>query len=170
MSDWTFSPWSDISYAPHIPHELYFTEKVSFAGPFLGAIFYGTPTFGSTYWCSPPLSDVSSPGIVVVLFSRCMGTLLNPVERTTGGIKWALVVHTTAMFSLVTVYSVITGIPSDYIENREYPGDAGFPPGPFGHGLSRYTDPVGLFTSSIFYLNQWLADGLLVGSIPDSLF
>ena len=169
MPNRTFISWSDNPYAPQISYELYFIEKVSFAGPFIGAIFYGTPTYGSAYSCSPPLFDISSPGIVVVLFFECMKTLLNLVDPTRGRIKWGLVAHTTVMFSFVTLFTVITNIPPDYIENREYPGNKEYPPGPFGYGLSCYADPLGLFISSTFYLNQWLADGILVSSVPKSL-
>ena len=168
MRDQTLIPWSDNPYAPQIPYELYYIEKVNFAGPWIGAIFYGTPTYGSAYSYSHPLFDILFLGIVVILFFQCVGTLLNPVDRTRG-INWGLVAHTTAMFSLVTISTVITGVPSNYIKNRAYPGDDEYPPGPIGYGLSHSLAPLGLFIGRTFYLNQWLADGLLKSSTPNSV-
>ena len=45
--------WSDNPNAPKIPYNLYFQEKVTFAGDFVGPTLYGTskglPTCMSTY-------------------------------------------------------------------------------------------------------------------------
>ena len=44
MADSLEKTWSDGSYAPQIPHSLYFEEKAYFAGVLVGAIFYGMLT------------------------------------------------------------------------------------------------------------------------------
>ena len=53
MYDPREKPWSDNPNAPKIPYSLYFQEKVTFAGDFVGPILYGTrkgvPTCTSTY-------------------------------------------------------------------------------------------------------------------------
>ena len=168
MADQTWTSWSDNPYAPQIPYGLYFTEKVSFSGAHVGAIVYGTPIHGSAYSRSPCLFDASYPGILLVLFFQCMGSLLNPPDRTRGGIKWALVAHTILMFSFATIYTVGAIAPSGYIDEREFPGNDESPPGPFGYELSLYAQPVSALPNSMFYPNQWLADGLLVSSMSTS--
>lgn len=90
-----------------------------------------------------------------------MSTLLNPVNGTRGGIKWGLVVHTVAMFTFITIFTVLGITPSAFINNRDYPGDDEYPPGPFGYELTQFANPLSALPSSMFYLNQWLADGLL---------
>src|SRR5579872_447506 len=97
-----------------------------------------------------------------------MYALLNPVNNMGGSAKWGLVSHTTAMFSLFTIPVVISLVTqsSAYIDNRRFPGDNSNPPGPAG-----YTWPSALrilFTIGC-PISQWLADGLLVSFIPDSV-
>ena len=96
-----------------------------------------------------------------------MGSLLDPVNRARGGIKWGLVVHTVAMFSIVTVYTAITlDIQSiSFIDNREYPGsstDSAVPPGPIGYQYLLHSKPIGITPTPMLVLNNWLSDGLLV--------
>ena len=95
-----------------------------------------------------------------------MGTLLDPAGRMRGGIKWALVAHTVAMFSSVTVYTVITLVlqPVSYVDNREFPN------GPLIYEYS-VTTKTALFAVPNFMLplNQWLADGLLVSPALNSV-
>lgn len=143
MSDSSGKPWSDNPYAPHITPRLYFAEKTNFAGFLIGAILYG---------------------IVIVLFFQCMGALLNPVNRTRG-IKWALVAHTAAMFSFVTIYTAINlDIQSiSYIDNREFPGVDSIPwPGPVGYQTLITSKAISVVPTIVFVLNTWLADGLLL--------
>ena len=94
-----------------------------------------------------------------------MGALLSPDRRNQKGIKWLLVAHTVALFSLVTV-SVVTSIRVMVvaaIENREFPGAAGrSPPGIFGYYEFTSSTPITVVSNVTFFLNGLLADGLLV--------
>ena len=95
-----------------------------------------------------------------------MGALFNPANRTKGGIRWGLVAHTVAMFSFVTISTALNlDIQSfSYIDNREFPGNGGIPPGPLGYQFLIYSKAISVVPSIMFILNQWLADGLLVSS------
>lgn len=143
MSGKSQKSWSDDPYAPQITPRIYFDEKMFVAGFLLGTIFYG---------------------IVVVLFFRCLSTLLNPIDRTRGGIKWGFVAHVVLMFSLVTIYTAANlDLQSiSYIDNREYPGlNDGFP-GPFNYEYLIYYKPISVISPVMFIMNYWLADGLLL--------
>ena len=105
-------------------------------------------------------------GVVVTLFFQCMGALLNPVDRTRGTpTKWGLVAHTVIMFSLTTVY---TGMGLDiqsvcYINNREFHLENWpFPPGPDGYWILLYQSALAVVPNTLFLVNSWLADGILV--------
>ena len=109
-------------------------------------------------------------GVVVALFFQCMAALLNYNNRMKRGIKWGLVAHTMAMFSLISIGCIIAGLRrSDaFIDNRQFPGTGvEAPPGPLGF------IEVGSTTARVSYLvaplNQWLADGLLVRIILGSV-
>lgn len=108
-------------------------------------------------------------GIAIVLFFRCMSAFFNPSNRLRGGIKWPLVAHTLVMFSFVTVY-VATSLDLQsisYIDNREFPGvDGLIPPGPLGYQLFIYSKAINVVPNLMVLLNNWLADGLLVSSVP----
>ena len=52
-----------------------------------------------------------------------------------------------------------------HIDNREFPGDKLFRPGPLGYKESIYSNAISVIPNLAFLLNQWLADGLLVSSI-----
>ena len=108
---------------------------------------------------------ITTLGINVILFFRCMGAFFNPVHRTKEGVKWGLAIHTTAMFSIVTVATAV-GLYFQslaYIDNREFTGSNVRPPGPMG---AKYLVSDGFYAVPyiMFQVNQWLADGLLVGS------
>ena len=98
--------------------------------------------------------------------------LLSSVKPFSKGVKWGLVVHTVALFSLLTVYFWIKLNLSSacYINNREYPGGDEYFPGPIGCGGFYFetTAVIGLF-SATFPLNQWLVDGLLVSLISNAV-
>lgn len=143
MSDPSQEPWSNNPYAPKISYQLSVAEKTNFAGFITGAIFYG---------------------IVIVLFFQCMTALLNPVNQTRGGVKWALVVHTGAMFSFVTIYTAINlAVQSiSYIDNRDFTGAPQSPPGPFGYQFYISPEAISIIPSVVFVMNNWLADGLLL--------
>lgn len=89
-----------------------------------------------------------------------MGALLDPTNRTRGGVKWGLVAHTAAMFSVLTVDAAISfDVQSlSYIDNREAPG------GPEGYLWLTLSDAITIVPHVMFYLNTCLTDGFLVGS------
>ena len=95
-----------------------------------------------------------------------MGALFNPTNPTGRGIKRLLVAHTMAMFSFVTVFTALNlnFLSISYIDNREFPGILnGVPPGPIGYQYYLYNNATGIISTVMFLLNNWLADGLLVG-------
>ena len=109
-------------------------------------------------------------GILVVLFFQCMTLLLNPVNPRRGGIKWGVVFYTATMFSFATV---LTGMgiqigSISFIDNREFPGVEGLlPPGPLGYQDLIRPTAITIIPNLMFFLNNWLADCLLVSSSFD---
>jgi len=104
-----------------------------------------------------------------VVFFQCMAALLSPVDRRRGGIKWGHVSYTVLMFSLATVYTTTNlNVQSvSFIDNREFPGVEGMlPPGPLGY-LWFNSGMLCTVPNLMFLLNNWLADGLMVGSLSD---
>ena len=93
-----------------------------------------------------------------------MSVLLSPVNSIRSGIKWALGFHTIAMFSLLTIPFGIDLIDASlcYVNNREFPGNDKYPPGPIGYWGTLNTKATATIFYVMFPLNQWLADGLLV--------
>lgn len=119
--------------------------------------------------CSPaPTLFIRSfvTGIIIVLFFQCMVALLNPANRKNEGIKWGLVAHAFFMFSFVTIYTAtnLAFQSMSYIDNREFPGGGGSPPGPLGYQLFNNFMGISVVQTVVFLLNGWLADGLLVRS------
>lgn len=116
------------------------------------------------------LCSTAVPGIVVVLFFQCLVTLFNPANRTRAGIKWGLVAYTTAMFTFVTIYTamILDFLSIFYIDNRNFHGLDGAPAGPLGYQSHLYSKAIGIIPDVMFYLNIWLADGLLVSSVNSS--
>ena len=101
-----------------------------------------------------------------------MRGLLCPVNGTKGEVKWGMVVHTAVMFSLATIDSAmdLNLLSVSYIENREFPQYYSIlPPGPLGYQGTVYYKPISTVPSIMFQLNQWLADGFLVCSVPSSV-
>ena len=72
------------------------------------------------------------------------------------------------MFMFVTVFTVINLniISTSYIDNRKFPNDPY--PGPLGFQVLTYSETIGIVSTVMFLLNNWLADGLLVKSVPAS--
>jgi hypothetical protein len=110
------------------------------------------------------------PGIVILLFFRCVIALLNPVNRGEGGVKWALMAHTAALFSLATIFA---GMNHDiqsisYVDYRETPRIDGSPPGPLGYQLFINSSAISVIPNLLFPFLQWLADGLLVSFFTTS--
>ena len=109
-----------------------------------------------------------------------MAALLSPVHRRGEGIKWWLVFYTVAMFSFVTVYTSINlHIQSiSFIDNRELvvsgPLVSGpntsrpLASGPLAYQVDIRQTTLGLIPNVMFSSNNWLADGLLVGSLFDA--
>lgn len=158
MSDSSEKPWSDGTYAPQIPHLLYTEEKGSLVGSLIGAISYGTLAYASFYPCSPCL------GIIIALFFQCMGALFDPAYRTTGKIKWPLVAHAVVMFSFVTIFTGMSLYVQSmsFIDTRDFSGNTLLPPGPIGYQLSLSTNALSIVPAVSLFMNNWLADGLLV--------
>ena len=96
-----------------------------------------------------------------------MVALLNPVHRRGEGIKWWLVFHTVAMFSFVTVYTLVNLYiqSNSFIDNR---GSAGYY-GPLEYQLKLREMPLGLIPNIMFNSNNWLADCLLVSPLFDAV-
>ena len=107
-------------------------------------------------------------GIAVALFCQCMGVLLRPVGR---GMKLALVVHTVTLFLFLTIPVGIdlNYLSMVYVDIREFPGNHQYPPGPIGSYEIVTNSAAGIISDVMFPLNQWLADGLLVGPISNSV-
>ena len=103
-------------------------------------------------------------GIVIILFFQCMGTLLDHVIRTRGGIKWGLLAYTVAVFSFVTIFTVtaLNVQLVSYVEFREVPD------GPLFYHPTATEEWLAVMPEVVFSLNQWLADGLLVSSALNS--
>ena len=68
------------------------------------------------------------------------------------------------MFSFLTIPLGIylSTISDEYIGHRNFPGDETSLPGPFGYSYLRLFGARINVYRSMFPLNQWLADGLLV--------
>lgn len=135
-------------------------------GIFVAAIIYGMLAY--TRWYH--LLTHYIPGVILVLFFRCMGALLNPAGHRKEGIRWGLVAHTVAMFVFLTINVCINfALQSiSYVDDREFSGGSTTPRGPYGYqaGLLR-SNPMNSVPNMMFYLNLWLADGLLVSSVSN---
>ena len=103
-----------------------------------------------------------------MLFCQCMAGLFNPANHRRERVKWGLVCYTGLVFAVATV---ITGTGLNlgsisFVDNRDYPGSGDeIAPGPIGYQISIYQTALSLVPSLMFFLNYWLADGLLVGSL-----
>lgn len=140
-------------------------EKVNFVANSIAAVLYGEVT---------PVSNLAPTlpvrlGIVIILFFQCMSALLSPGDRTRGK-KWGFVAHTVAMFSVSTIHTALNlNFRSVfYINNRGFPGTDELPPGPLGYDALQL-GAMNTVLVAMFPLNQWLADGLLVGSVSASV-
>ena len=106
-------------------------------------------------------------GIVVALFLQCMRALLSHTNPISKSARWVLVAHTVALFSFLTASVVIelNYLPIICVNNREFPGNDELTPGPLGYRSTLNSGAASIIFSCMFPLNQWLADGLLVGPI-----
>lgn len=168
MSDASEKPLSGNPNAPPMLYGQYFIEKVYLAGVLIDTIFFGTD---NPCVCPSVLTlfvRAAVLGIVIILFFQCMGALLNPITRTRRGIKWGLVAHTVAMFSISMVN---TGIGLNlysiyFVDDRDFSGD-GFYSGPFGYQAFITSKAISVIPNAMFFLNTFLADGFLVSSVPN---
>lgn len=111
--------------------------------------------------------------MLIVLFSKCMTALFNPIYRKGESVKWGLVSYAMVTFSLTTILTASNlNVQSiSYIDNRNFPGIVGaLPPGPLGYMLSISAKATGVLPNAIFPLNGWLADGFLVSSLFNVVF
>lgn len=107
-------------------------------------------------------------GIIIALFVKCIRVLLNPVNHTSRGIRWGVMIHTVMMFSFATIFVAVSfaAQPVYYVDNRKYPGFNGKGPGPVGYFANvAYFKAINLIPNTMFLLNNWLADGILVSHI-----
>jgi hypothetical protein len=74
------------------------------------------------------------------------------------------------MFSFVTIYTAINldSQSFSYIDSRRFPGDDTSPRGTDGY-LPPYYLVLSSVSSVLFFLNNWLADGILVSSVLSQL-
>ena len=106
--------------------------------------------------------------MLIVLFLKCVTSLLNPVYPRGERIKWGLVSYTVLMFAFATVDIATKAqiFSISYIDDCKFPGveDELFP-GLFGYQLRATTSykAIGVVPIAAFRLANWSADGLLVG-------
>ena len=111
-------------------------------------------------------------GIVVALFFQCMVALLDPINRTRGGIKWGFVVHTVAMFLIFMMTAALDPQARSifYVDDRNFHGNDEIIPEALGYHWYRPSiEAIGTASNVAFPLNQWLADGLLVSPVSKSI-
>ena len=155
MSDPSEQPWSNYPSAPQITPLVYLTKKGLFAGTLIGAMSYGALTHTPVHLCSPRLPDPPPQGLLW-LFLRCMAVLLSPANSIRKGIKWASVVHTVALFSVLTIPVGVHLNDSStiYINIREFPCNNEWPPSPIGSLGIVNTKATTLIFTAMFPLNQ----------------
>lgn len=109
------------------------------------------------------------PGIATVLFFQCMDPFLNPVDRTKRGIKRGLLAaYTIAHLSVVIVngaMSIHLLSISYYADDREFPGNDVYPPGPSGYQAFIYSKAIGTVPDVMSYLSTYLANGFFVSTL-----
>ena len=94
-----------------------------------------------------------------------MGALFNPINRRGERTKWGLVSYTVLMFLVATGEAAMAfDFQSiSYLDNREFSGIEGvMSPGPLGYQSFIFSDVPTTVANSMFLLNGWLTDGLLV--------
>ena len=100
-----------------------------------------------------------------MLFFKCMALLLNPVHRKMEGIQWGLVFYTVATFSFATVGTAISlnNESLALIDNREFTDPNGVLSGPLAYRYAIHLTALDAIPNLMFFFNNLLADGLLVG-------
>jgi len=99
-----------------------------------------------------------------------MNPLLDPTDRVRG-IKRVLVDHTVMRFLFVTIFTATTPAVRSigYINNREFNGINRRIPRPIGYfWIVLYPKAINIIPETMFLFNNWLADGIPVGSVPNT--
>jgi hypothetical protein len=93
-----------------------------------------------------------------------MGALLHPTHCAREGVRWALVAYTVTMFTFVTITVTMSLYIrfTCYVDNRGFPSTDGLPSGPYGYQKIIYSKAIFVVPNLMFFLNNWLADGVLV--------
>ena len=163
-----------MSDSPEELWSVYLDVKMNFAGVLVGSVLYGTPktpSFTHSSICTHSTRSITL-GIIIMLVFKCVTALLNPVYRREP-IKWGLVSYTIVAFSFVTVLNAVAlHIQSiSYIDNRQFPGIQGvISPGPIGYVILISHEAFAVVPTVMFFLNGWLADGILVRPLFDAAF
>ena len=103
--------------------------------------------------------------MVIILYFQCAFAILKPPRGRERGRKWGLLVYTTFLFVLGTIFTAcnLRVRQLSYIDNRNFPGKPPLlPPGPIGYTLFSQSRPVSMLSNTSFTLANWMADGLLV--------
>jgi hypothetical protein len=110
-------------------------------------------------------------GILIVFFFRCIRALLGPANSMKKGAKSLLLAHSTLLFLFTTMGHAIDRdiISTSFIDNREFGGNEGLPPGPVGYQVLASSAVAPALGQVLFPLSQWLADALLVSSGSNSV-
>lgn len=99
-------------------------------------------------------------GVIIVLFFQCTVTLFNPVNRKKG-VRWGLVAHNVAVFSLATISEAMSLVGFSYlfidVRDRYKPHEWSF----VSQNMT-FDYVLSTISSSTFQLIQWLIDGLLL--------
>ena len=141
----------------------------------LGSPWYVMPrTFHYTslpaYPCSLPHPHVRFvPGILVILFLKCVAALVNPVHRRGEPIKWGLVSYAPVMFLIATTENAVDihTRSISHTDSCEFSGIEGeVSGGPIGYQIFISHEAIAVLTDVMLFLNAWLANGLLVGLFP----
>ena len=100
-----------------------------------------------------------------------MSALFSSTKRKQGDIKWLLIAHTATLFITLTLYTgayLYYGFIM-YINDREFPGLGVFPLGPLGYQNLTRDKAINFVPLISMASNGYLADGLLVRSILNSV-
>lgn len=103
--------------------------------------------------------------MVIILYFECAFAILRPPTGRGRSRKWGLLVYTTFLFVLGTIYTTcnLRVRQLSYIDNREFPGKTpSLPPGPIGYTLFSQSRPTSMLSNTSFTVANWMADGLLV--------
>jgi len=152
-------------FAPKVSQAVLYYEHAAYAGNAIGDILYGQ-CFATTVidWKKKQRSRFLT-GMVIILYFECAFAILRPPPGRGRGRKWGLLIYTTFLFVLGTIYTTcnLRVRQLSYIDNREFPGKApSLPAGPIGYTLFSQSRPTSMLSNTSFTVANWMADGLLV--------